>query len=80
MGDLFTRKPTPFGVGFLFELNPSFRTEEIPLSWDEITCVMKSDFVGKRTDLISSAKQISSENISDFIAHVCDFIENIIFL
>ena len=29
---------------------------------------MKSDFVGIRTDLISSAKQISSELRSDFIA------------
>ena len=30
--------------------------------------VMKSDFVGRRTDLISSAKQISSERSEDFIA------------
>ena len=29
---------------------------------------MKSDFVGSRTDLISSAKQISSERGEDFIA------------
>ena len=29
---------------------------------------MKSDFVGRMTDLISSAKQISSELSEDFIA------------
>ena len=35
---------------------------------DEITFVMKSDFVGMMTDFISSAKQISSVHCTDFIA------------
>ena len=50
----------------------SFSTKSVltdginPSSMDEITCVMKSDFVGLWTDLISSAKQISSKQRLDF--------------
>ncbi len=66
------RIETPFVYGqkvFSFQLNPSFRTDLIHQWWikslrDEIR--LRREI---RTDLISSAKQISSERSEDFIAH-----------
>ena len=65
-----TRKETPFVYrtnGVSFQLNPPFRMGEI-ISDDEIPYGDEIRLDGGWVDLISSAKQISSEQSEDFIA------------
>ena len=53
--------------GFPFQLNPPFRVGEIIFD-GEIPCGDEIRLDGGWVDLISSAKQISSEQSEDFIA------------
>ena len=65
-----SRKETPFVYrtnGVSFQLNPPFRMGEI-ISDDEIPYGDEIRLDGGWVDLISSAKQISSERNEDFIA------------
>ena len=65
-----TRKEAPFAyqtIGASFQLNPPFRVGEIIFD-GEIPCGDEIRLDGGWVDLISSAKQISSEQSEDFIA------------